>query len=100
MAYTSINNKCCTRTSSIIELDGCYVCTYCGLVQDTPCFEYEVQFRDDKVSLKNSLLGEFCHRLAVNNIAQADSESLYNNSVKKDLNIQKLILLTCSLYIV
>ena len=99
MAYTSINNKCCTRTSSIVELDGCYVCTYCGMVQDTPCFEYEFEFRDDKVSLKNSLLSEFCHRLAVDNLTQADSELLYNNSVRKNPNIQKLILLTCSLYI-
>ena len=99
MAYTSNHDKCCTRTSNIIELDGCYVCTYCGMVQDTPCFEYEFQFRDDKVSLKDSLLSEFCHRLAVDNITQADSESLYNNSVRKNPNIQKLILLTCSLYI-
>ena len=99
MAYTSNHDKCCTRTSNIIELDGCYVCTYCGVVQDTPCFEYKFQFRDDKVSLKDSLLGEFCHRLAVDNITQADSESLYNNSVRKNPNIQKLILLTCSLYI-
>ena len=96
MAYTSIKNKCCTRTSSIVELDGCYVCTYCGMVQDTPCFEYEFEFRDDKVSLKNSLLSEFCHRLSVDNITQADSELLYNNSVRKNPNIQKLILLTCS----
>lgn len=99
MAYTSNHNKCCTRTSNIIELDGCYVCTYCGMVQDTPCFGYEFQFRDDKVSLKDSLLSEFCHRLAVDNITQADSESLYNSSVRKNPNIRKLILLTCSLYI-
>ena len=48
---------------------------------------------------KNSLLSEFCHRLSVDNITQADSELLYNNSVRKNPNIQKLILLTCSLYI-
>jgi len=69
------------------------------MVQDTPCFEYEFEFRDDKVSLKNSLLSEFCHRLSVDNITQADSELLYNNSVRKNPNIQKLILLTCSLYV-
>ena len=44
-------------------------------------------------------MSEFCHRLSVDNITQADSELLYNNSVRKNPNIQKLILLTCSLYI-
>ena len=99
MANTSINNKCCAKTSNIIELDGCYVCTYSGMVQDAPCFGYEFQCRDDKVLLKNSLLDEFCHRLAVDTRTQADSESLYNDSVRKNPNIQKLKLLACSLYI-
>ena len=70
------------------------------MVQDTPCFEYEFEFRDDKVSLKNSLLGEFCHRLSVDNIIQSDNALLYNNSVGKNPNIQKLILLICSLYVI
>ena len=84
---------------NLVELDGSYVCTYCGIVQDIPCFEYVLEFRNEENQTTNSLLNEFCHRLAIDSVTQFDSESLYNRSITKNPYVQKLILLSCSLYI-
>ena len=84
---------------NLVELDGSFVCTYCGIVQDIPCFEYVLELGDEENQTTNSLLNEFCHRLAIDSDTQFDSESLYNRSITKNPYVQKLILLSCSLYI-
>ena len=33
-------------------MDGSYVCPYCGIVQDTPCLEYVLEFRDEDINGK------------------------------------------------
>ena len=99
MDNSSNYDMCCTRESNIVESNGFYVCTRCSLVQDTLCFDYGSKFENDKIELKNSLLDELCHRLSVATTPQADSEFLYNKARIKNPNIQKLILLSCSLYI-
>ena len=99
MEAPSKYNKCCTRHMNLVELDGSYVSTCCGIVQDIPCFECVLEFRNEENQTTNSLLNEFCQRLAIDSVTHFDSESLYNRSITKKPYVQKLILLSCSLYI-
>ena len=50
-------------------------------------------------TVKKLFLSKICHRLAVENVTQSDSEAHHTRSIAKNPNMQKLILLSFSLHI-
>ena len=95
--HKNANKKCCEDEINIIQIDGTYTCTICGLVLDVHYMGYDR--KANTFNPRNYILDEYCQRGNIDSYSQSLAEEMFDQYSKIFPSLHKETLIATCLYI-